>query len=65
LRIELAHELNMIPEDTYKFVWIVDWPLLEYSEEEKDFMLNTIHLQHQVDPEVLKDHPKEANGKSL
>ncbi|HRX45703.1 MAG TPA: aspartate--tRNA ligase, partial [Acholeplasmataceae bacterium] len=37
LRIACAEELQLIPNDVYKFVWIVDWPLLEYSEEDQRF----------------------------
>ena len=32
LRVNLANELNMIPEDVYKFLWVIDWPLFEYDE---------------------------------
>lgn len=32
LRVAIASELNMIPEDQYNFLWIVDWPLFEYDE---------------------------------
>lgn len=34
LRNLLAEKLNLIPENNYNFVWIVDPPLLEYNEEE-------------------------------
>lgn len=32
LRREFAKETGIIPEDTYSFVWVVDWPLFEYDE---------------------------------
>lgn len=35
LRLELGKSLGMIPEGELKFCWIVDFPLFEYSEEEK------------------------------
>ncbi len=38
LRLELANELGLINEDTYKFIWIVDFPLLEFSEEENRYV---------------------------
>jgi len=38
LRLELAGELNLINENDYKFLWIVDFPLLEFSEEENRFI---------------------------
>jgi aspartyl-tRNA synthetase len=35
LRIAMAHSLNMIPHDQFKFLWVTDFPLLEYNEEFK------------------------------
>lgn len=64
LRIELANEFKMIPQDTYKFVWIVDWPLLEYSEEEKRYYAKHHPFTAPVDPEVLKHDPKNAMAKA-
>ena len=32
LRLKIAKEMDLIPEDEYKFVWIIDFPLLEYDE---------------------------------
>ena len=29
LRIELAEQMNLIPEDTYEFLWVVDFPMFE------------------------------------
>ncbi len=34
LRNYLAKKLDMIPEGTFNFVWIIDFPLLEWDEEE-------------------------------
>ena len=33
LRLELGRQLGLIPADTYKFVWIVDFPFFEKDEE--------------------------------
>lgn len=35
LRIHLAERLGLIPEDKYQFLWVLDFPLLEYDEESK------------------------------
>ncbi|MDQ7055450.1 MAG: aspartate--tRNA ligase [Persephonella sp.] len=35
LRKHVAELMNIIPEDRWEFVWIVDFPLLEWDEEEK------------------------------
>jgi aspartyl-tRNA synthetase len=31
LRVELAERFDLIPEDEHRLVWVVDWPLLEWS----------------------------------
>ncbi len=41
LRLALAHELNIIPHDEYNFLWVTDFPLLEYDEKEHCF--NAMH----------------------
>lgn len=33
LRLKLGKELNLIDESKYNFLWVTDWPLLEYDEE--------------------------------
>lgn len=38
LRIKLANQLELIDKSDYKFVWIKDFPMYEYSEEEKRFV---------------------------
>ena len=37
LRNELARRLELISEDTYEFVWVTHFPLLEYDETEKRY----------------------------
>ena len=34
LRLQIAKEMNLIDENAFHFLWVVDWPLFEYSEEE-------------------------------
>jgi len=38
LRLKLADQLGMIPANTYAFVWVTDFPLVEYSPEDKRYM---------------------------
>lgn len=38
LRQELAKKLNLISKDEYKFLWITDFPLLSYDEEEQRYV---------------------------
>ncbi len=37
LRMKLGKERNLIDNSKFNFLWITDWPLLEYDEEEKRF----------------------------
>ena len=38
LRIKLARDNHLIPEDKYNFLWVTDFPMFEYSEEEGRFV---------------------------
>lgn len=37
LRLELGEELNLIDKDSFKFLWVVDFPMFEWSEEENRY----------------------------
>ncbi|MFW5996301.1 MAG: aspartate--tRNA ligase, partial [Halanaerobiaceae bacterium] len=51
LRLKVAEDKNMIPAEDYKFTWIVDFPLLEYSEEEKRY----VAMHHPFTSPIEKD----------
>ncbi len=38
LRLKLGDELGLIDENKYNFLWVTDFPLLEWSEEEERFV---------------------------
>ncbi|MCI8682766.1 MAG: aspartate--tRNA ligase [Lachnospiraceae bacterium] len=38
LRLELARELGLMDKNQYSFLWVTEFPLLEWSEEENRFM---------------------------
>ena len=38
LRIEMAKRLNLIDPDALEFLWVVDFPMFEYDEEEKRYV---------------------------
>ncbi|MBO5302812.1 MAG: aspartate--tRNA ligase [Lachnospiraceae bacterium] len=38
LRLELAKELDLLDENQYNFLWVTDFPLLEWSDEEERYM---------------------------
>ncbi len=60
LRIELANMFDLIDENQYEFVWVVDWPLLEYDEEEQRFYAKHHPFTAPSDVEMFKNNPKEA-----
>lgn len=38
LRLDLGEALGLIPHDKMNFLWIVDWPLLEWDSDEKRYV---------------------------
>ncbi|HDE3396473.1 aspartate--tRNA ligase [Staphylococcus aureus] len=38
LRVKLAKELGLIDETKLNFLWVIDWPLLEYDEDAKRYV---------------------------
>ncbi|NPV26563.1 MAG: aspartate--tRNA ligase [Firmicutes bacterium] len=53
LRLELGNRLNLIDRDEFKFVWIVEFPLLEYDHEEKRW----VAMHHPFTSPVDEDIP--------
>ena len=53
LRVEIAKNLALIHSDEFKFLWIVDFPLLEYSEEQGRF----VAMHHPFTMPVEEDLP--------
>jgi len=46
LRLELSQQLGMISESGFNFLWVTDFPLLEWSEDEKRW-----YAKHHPDPD--------------
>ena len=38
LRLELARQMELLDKSEYKFLWVTEFPLLEWSDEEERFM---------------------------
>lgn len=38
LRVKLGHDLNLIEEGKYNFLWVTNFPMFEYSEEENRYV---------------------------
>ena len=66
LRLHLGEKLGLIPPDVYRFVWILDFPLLEYDEAEKRFVAvhHPFTAPKDEDLPKLKDHPGEVKAKA-
>ena len=66
LRLHLGEKLGLIPTDLYRFVWILDFPLLEYDETEKRYVAVHHPFTAPKDEDIpkLKDHPAEVKAKA-
>ncbi|HBD63891.1 MAG TPA: aspartate--tRNA ligase [Clostridiales bacterium] len=66
LRIEIAHENNLIDENKYELVWITDFPLFEYSEEEDRYVAKHHPFTCPVDEDVdkIESNPGEVRAKA-
>jgi aspartyl-tRNA synthetase len=66
LRLHLGERLGLIPRDVYRFLWILDFPLLEYDETEKRY--TAVHhpftAPRDEDIPKLKDRPDEVKAKA-
>jgi aspartyl-tRNA synthetase len=53
LRLRLAEDFELIDESRFEFVWVTDFPLFQYDEEEKRFVAEH-HVFTMPKPEYLK-----------
>lgn len=60
LRNRLAEELKLFNPDEFRFCWIVDFPMFEYSEEENRWIAMH-HMFTMPKPEFLEDMKNERN----
>lgn len=66
LRIEIAHEKNLIDGNKFELVWITDFPLFEYSEEEGRYMAMHHPFTAPVDEDIdkIESDPGEVRAKA-
>jgi len=66
LRLHLGEKLGLIPKDEYRFVWILDFPLLEYDEAEGRYVAvhHPFTAPKDEDIPTLKDHPELVKAKA-
>ena len=66
LRLHLSRKLGLVPEEEYRFVWILDFPLLEYDEAEKRYVAVHHPFTAPKDEDIskLREHPGEVRAKA-
>ncbi|MBR1444218.1 MAG: aspartate--tRNA ligase, partial [Firmicutes bacterium] len=66
LRIEMAERMGLIKDDDYKFLWVTEFPLLEYDEEEKRYvaMHHPFTSPMDEDLEMLDTDPSKVRAKA-
>ena len=66
LRLHLAEKTGLIPEGKLNFVWIVDFPLLEWDEEEKRYraMHHPFTSPVEEDLELLQSAPEQVRAQA-
>ncbi|MCT2343185.1 aspartate--tRNA ligase [Niallia taxi] len=66
LRQKLAKELNLIDPDKFNFLWVTDWPLFEYDEEENRFYAahHPFTMPKREDIELLDSNPKAVKAQA-
>lgn len=62
LRLKLGKELNLIKKGDYKLLWVTDFPLFEYSEEEDRYIAchHPFTMPREDAMENLFDHPEKC-----
>lgn len=66
LRIHLAKKLDLIDKDKFNFLWVTEFPLLEYSEEDKRYvaMHHPFTAPMDEDIEKMDTDPGEVRAKA-
>ncbi|MGN6712987.1 aspartate--tRNA ligase [Anaerocolumna jejuensis] len=66
LRLELARGLDLLKKDEYKFLWVTEFPLLEYSKEEGRYTAkhHPFTMPMEEDLELLDTHPEKVRAKA-
>ena len=66
LRLELARQMELLNKDEYKFLWITEFPLLEWSEEQNRYvaMHHTFTMPMEEDLIYLESDPGRVRAKA-
>lgn len=66
LRLEIARNLDLLKKDEYNFLWITEFPLLEYSKEEGRYTAkhHPFTMPMEEDLHLLDTEPKKVRAKA-
>lgn len=66
LRLELARQMELLNKDEYKFLWITEFPLLEWSEEQNRYvaMHHPFTMPMEEDLNYLESDPGRVRAKA-
>src|SRR5699024_5495563 len=66
LRTSIAKEMDMIDKSAFAFIWVVDWPLFEYSEDFGRYIAahHPFTMPSEEDLELLKTDPHKCHAQS-
>ena len=66
LRLELANQMDLLDKNEYKFLWVTEFPLLEWSEEEERFtaMHHPFTMPMEEDLQYLESDPGRVRAKA-
>lgn len=66
LRTEIANMKNLISNDVYELVWITEFPLFEYSEEENRYVAKHHPFTAPIDEDIdmLETNPEKCRAKA-
>ena len=66
LRLEVARRFDLIDKNKYSFLWVTEFPLLEYSEEEDRYVAMHHPFTHPCDEDIdkLETAPGEVRAKA-
>ena len=66
LRLELARQMELLKKDDFKFLWVTEFPLLEWSEEQKRYtaMHHPFTMPMEEDLEFIDSDPGKVRAKA-
>ncbi|NLZ81358.1 MAG: aspartate--tRNA ligase [Clostridiales bacterium] len=66
LRLELARQLELLDKNQFNFLWVTEFPLLEYSKEQERFVAkhHPFTMPMDEDLELLETNPSKVRAKA-